>query len=338
MPRELSLPAMWTQYLAARLGVMSMMAFGVKTNLRSAAALGRLLYRTDHRHRQRTLKNLKWCFPHLDQASIEREAEKSFEHLIQLVTEICFTPRLLHPDSWSQRVRFNNLATTVDLLNNGKPVIMVAGHYGNWEITGFLLTVLGYPVDAVARPLNNPLINDWLLGIRKRHGMRIITKWNATENMLNVLHSGGSLCFIADQNAGDKGMFVPFFDRLASTYKSIGLLAMDQNVPIVCGYARRLPPNLAYEVGATDIIYPEDWLKQPDPLFYITARYIRAIETMVKDCPSQYLWMHRRWKSRPKHEKLGKPFPQSIRRKLEDLPWMDQPMLDRIIGSSALVQ
>ena len=187
------------------------------------------------------------------------------------------------------------------------------------------------PRNAIARPLDNPLVNDWLLGIRERRGMRIITKWDATDVMQDVLNGGGTLGFIADQNAGDRGLFVPFFGRLASTYKSIGLLAMMQSVPIVCGYAHRVGAGFDYELGAQDIIYPDDWADQPDPLFYISARYNRAMEMMIRKRPYQYLWMHRRWKSRPRFERLGKPMPAAMRHKLEALPWMDQPTMDRLL-------
>jgi len=138
------------------------------------------------------------------------------------------------------------------------------------------------------------------------------------------------LGFIADQNAGDKGMFVPFFGRLASSYKSIGLLAIRQEVPVVCGYAHRIGPGFYYELGVADVIQPGDWQDRHDPLYYVTARYARAIETMVRKKPEQYLWMHRRWKSRPRHERQGKQMPAALRRTLEDLPWMDQAQMDRL--------
>jgi len=331
MARQLSLPKLWAQYLTARLAVMGLTMFDIRSNLHMAATLGRLLYRFDKRHRDRTTRHLQLSFPTLDRASIDGIALKSFEHLAQLAVEICQAPRLIHEDSWPHQIRLKTLGQTVDLLQSDKPIILVTGHFGNWEIMGYFLAMLGYRIDALARPIDNPLINHWLLDIRQRRGMRIITKWKATRRMLDVLETGGSLGFIADQNAGSKGLFVPFFGRLASTYKSIGLLALKQNIPIVCGYARRLEPNLLFELGTTDIIYPEDWSNQADPLFYITARYIRAIENMVKLSPEQYLWMHRRWKSRPRHEKLNKPFPSTLRKKLEALPWMDQAELDRVM-------
>ncbi|MFW6031941.1 MAG: lysophospholipid acyltransferase family protein [Phycisphaeraceae bacterium] len=273
MARPSSPITAWAQYLGARLAAMGLTMFDVETNERSAAALGRALYRFDRRHRERACGHIAMAFPQWDEAKVDRVARASFEHFMQLAVEVLHTPRVLHED---------------------------------------------------------PLIDRWLLGIREARGMRIITKWDATQRMIEVLEGGGALGFIADQNAGDKGMFVPFFGKLASTYKSIGLLAMNLEVPVVCGYAHRLGRRYAYEVGSADVIRPEEWADQPDPLFYITARYIRAIETMIRMRPEQYLWMHRRWKSRPRHERQGKPIPRTLRRRLESLPWMDETQLEQL--------
>lgn len=334
MARHTSPAVQWAQYLGARFAAMGLTTFDVETNLRSAEVVGRGMYRMLGRSRERTKQHLRLSFPHWSRQRVDSVALKVFEHLALLGVEVCHTPRLIHRDSWSNRVSLKNVGEALERLNTGRPVILITGHVGNWEVLGYLLAVVGYQVNAVARPLNNPLINDWLLGIRQQKGLRVITKWDATQQMIDVLNSGGALGFIADQNAGTKGLFVPFFGRLASTYKSVGLLALSQKVPLVCGYARRLR-HLGYrfEFGMTDIIYPEDWENQPDPLYYVTARYMRAIESMIRICPEQYLWMHRRWKSRPRHELQGKPLPKALRRQLENLPWMDQATLDRLATS-----
>jgi KDO2-lipid IV(A) lauroyltransferase len=83
-----------------------------------------------------------------------------------------------------------------------------------------------------------------------------------------------------------------------------------------------------------DVFGPEDYLSQPDPLYYLTARYRRSIENLVRVAPSQYLWMHRIWKSRPRHERLDRPFPDSLRRKLGELPWMDDAGVEAIADQS----
>jgi len=322
----------WSQYVGARLAAATLTSFNLAANLRTAAALGRGLYAIDKRHRTRARQHLELAFPDWPAERLETVARASFEHFVKLTVEVCSTPRVLTHDTWARQVQLDNLGGAIRRLNADRPVILLTGHVGNWEVLGYLLAVLGYDLDAIARPIDNPLINDWLLGIRQRRGMRIITKFDATQHMVETLQRGGALGFIADQNAGDKGLFVPFFGQLASTYKSIGLLAMQQAAPIVCGYAHRIGPGFHFEVGTTDIIEPDDWADQPDPLYYITARYTRAIEAMVRKRPEQYLWMHRRWKSRPRFERQGRPMPKSLRKNLEALPWMDQPQLDTLAG------
>ena len=114
----------------------------------------------------------------------------------------------------------------------------------------------------------------------------------------------------------------------------IALLAQRYNAAVVCGYAMRRGMRFMYEVGTTDVIYPEDWADQPDPLFYITARYRRAIERMVRSFPEQYLWMHRIWKSRPRHEVKNRPFPAALRDKLLALPWLSSEDVEQLIDRS----
>ena len=323
--------------MVARTLVCVLTMFDVQTNLRSAAAIGRLMYRMDKRHRRRTHEHLRLAFPEISAEQRDDLACRSFEHFVQLLIEICHTPRLIHRDGWAARMRLVRLGGAIEIFNSGKPAIMITGHVGNWEVLGYLLAVLGVPLHAIARPLDNPLISDWLYGQRQRRGMQIITKWGATQRMLNVLDGGGNLGFVADQNAGDKGLFVPFFGKLASTYKSIGLLAMERRIAIVCGYAHRLDGRFQYELGTTDIIYPDDWQRQPDPLYYITARYMRAIELMITRQPDQYLWMHRRWKSRPRFERAGKPMPAGLRKNIEQLPWMNESLFERIVTPASSI-
>ena len=179
---------------------------------------------------------------------------------------------------------------------------MLTGHYGNWEILGYVLATLGFESTAVARPLDNPYINEWVFGVRERQGQKVVGKKGATHEITGLLGSGGAVGFVADQNAGHKGIFVDFFGRKASTYKSIGLLAMQYEVPVLIGYSRRIDGRFRFKLATQDIIWPADWKDQPDPLVYITQRYTKAIEDFVREDPSQYLWLHRRWKTRPKGE------------------------------------
>src|SRR5438105_12267882 len=126
-----------------------------------------------------------------------------------------------------------------------------------------------------------------MMGVRERQGQKIVGKKGATGEVTDVLDRGGAVGFIADQNAGSKGIFVDFFGRKASTYKSIGLLAMQYNVPVVIGYARRIDGRFKFAVGVQDVIHPEQWQAEPDPLRYITQRYTKGIEDLVRHDPGQ---------------------------------------------------
>jgi KDO2-lipid IV(A) lauroyltransferase len=325
----------WAEYLALRGVTGFMQCFSIEQNLHTAGALGELVHRLNPGRARRADEHIARSFPERSPAWRDRVALRSMQHMFKLFTvESMITPRLIAPATWSSYVRLGDVTQLMDTLVRNQPSVFVTGHYGNWELLGCALAAIGYPLTALARPLDNPLLNRWLLDVREARGMKILTKWGATPELQQTIRDRGRLGFIADQNAGDSGLFVPFFGRLASSYKSIALLAMRYHVPVIAGHARRLNDRFEYELGYTDIIWPDDWAGQPDPLFYITARYNRAIETMVRHDPSQYLWIHRRWKSRPKHEREGQPMPARLIHKLEQLPWMTQAELDTIVRTS----
>jgi KDO2-lipid IV(A) lauroyltransferase len=302
--------AAFSQYFGARFTAMMLGLFPVNQNLRTARDIGSLLYKVDRKHRKRALENLRASFPEKPQAELEYIAERSMQHFIELVMDILFTTRMINVETWHQYVRLTGLADALKLFLRNRGAIVLTGHYGNWEILGYTLATLGFETYSIARPIDNPQIDAWLLGVREKRGQIILSKRGVTTTALDVLQNKGVLGFIADQNAGPKGMFVPFFGRQASTYKSIGLLAIQHQVPIIVGYARRRNDRFEFDIGVQDIIYPEDWQAFPrdqykDELHYITARYTKGIEDFVRADPTQYLWIHRRWKTRPKDEVAG---------------------------------
>jgi Kdo2-lipid IVA lauroyltransferase/acyltransferase len=290
-------------YLALRLVAMALHCFAVDTNLQTAKLIGSIMYAIDRKHRERALANLRRSFPQMPQRRLNELARRSMQQLVMLGVEVLFTTRLIRLDTYARYCELENFAESLGLLlRPGRGLIMLTGHYGNWEILGYVLATLGFETTAVARPLDNPYVNRWLLGVRERQGQRILDKKGAVSEVTDLLQAGQAVGFIADQNAGTKGMFVEFFGRLASTYKSIGLLAMRYEVPVVIGYARRVDDRFHFKLGARDVIYPDDWKSKDDPLRYLTQRYTKAIEDIIREDPGQYLWVHRRWKTRPKGE------------------------------------
>jgi KDO2-lipid IV(A) lauroyltransferase len=296
----------------------------------------------------RARENLRWCFPDWTEEQVERATVDAYKHLFSLAAEAIATPSRITAETWAHYIELGQVRDALRVMLDRPPCILVTAHSGNWEVIGFALGLLGFRVHAVYRPLDMRAADRWVREVRSARGLFLLDKFGAMRQAPGIMTRGEMLAFTADQNAGARGMFVPFFDRLTSTYKSIGLLAMQYNAPIVCGHALRIgkhgpevPESLndqtfRYRVHVEDIILPEDWAGQPDPLFYITSRYRNAIERMVLASPSQYLWMHRYWKARPPHEEAGKPFPNRLREKIETLPWMTPERVERLVAKSAL--
>lgn len=376
-------------YLAIRSLMAMVTTPPVGVSIEAARALGRQYASLPMARKRiaRAAEHIELAFPGMPEEERQMHARRAFEHLFMLGIETAYAPRLLTRDGWANHVRVTNLSKALDILVAGTPVVLITGHCGNWELLGYVMAQLGFPLHALYRPLDLKPLDNWLRQTRQAAGMVLLDKFGAARAMPRLMAEGAPISFIADQNAGDRGLFVPFFNRLASTYKSIGLMALKFNAPVVCGQARRLTADTAahresddeqvalweqmavstsgavrgglgdagggigggmggaggrggfarfasepfrYQIEVVDIITPDSWKDHPDPLFYITARYRRALEEMVRRAPEQNLWLHRYWKSRPRHERQGKPFPDALRDKLRTLPWMTEDDIARI--------
>lgn len=301
---------------------------------------------------ERAIDRLEVAMPGLDRDGRARLVNESYAHLCRLAVEIALAPRVLSESGWPESIDLGTLPRAIPATFRDKPVLFVSGHCGNWEMIGSAVALLGYPMHALYRPLDLTPLDKWVRRLRERRGLMLVDKFGAAKTLPGLLRRGESLGFVADQNAGDRGLFVPFFGRLASTYKTIALLAIQYDAPIVVGQALRTgegsgpfgdgtrgagtgtSTGISYRMHVEDVIGPEDWSDQPDPAFYLTARYRRAIEQMVRRAPEQYLWMHRIWKSRPRHERDGTGFPARLREKLAQLPWMTDADVEAIVDRS----
>lgn len=290
------------EYAAVRLWSLGVNWFTVETNLRTARLLGRLWWLLMPRHRRRALDNLRPALgAQYSEGQLRALARGSFEHFAQLyLVEMVLTPRLITAWAWARHVELGELGPALRILLRGRGAIMLTAHFGNYELLGYTIARLGLPLHAVMRPLDNPLLNEFLLRSRAAGGISLLYKKGVSAVAEEVLAAGGTLCFIADQDAGRKGLFAEFFGRPASWYKSIGLLAIRQRVPVIVGSAARVGPGFRYRISVERIIEPHEWEQQVDPLSWITQTYAKALETGIRRHPEQYLWVHRRWKTQPK--------------------------------------
>ena len=301
--RKPTIVEQWLVYVLLRIFLFFVFLFPVEKVLKFACFWGRGFWKHYHRGRQRAIDNLKASFPDKDDAWIEQTGIRSFEHLLMLAVDIVFSPRLIRKDNWEQYSCYKNVERVKWMMAGKQPLLLVAAHYGNFEIMGYLLGEFGFDIYSIARPFDNRFLNKYLYDVRQRKGQKIIDKKGASEAMEQIVRQGSTLCFIADQNAGKKGIFVDFFGRKASTYKSIGLLAIQYNLPIGVGVSRRVDSRFFFEMELARLIMPEEWKDKDDPLLWITQEYTKAFEESIRKDPTQYWWIHNRWKTRPKEER-----------------------------------
>jgi len=332
-------PAM---YAALRSVLIGAHALPLPVVLRGARALGRSFgqSRMNRARVDLAVDRLRVAMPAMNKDQRSELVAKSYEHLAMLGVELAVMPRYLSEDAWTDYIELGSLDRVIRPLIDDRPTLLLTGHCGNWEVLGYTMALLGFRMHVLYRPLDLRPADAWLRQTRSRRGLELVDKFGAMHKLPGLLAKGESVGFVADQNAGDRGLQVPFMGRLASSYKSIGLMAIQHRARIIVGSAQRMAMNpdqhskLKYHIEIHDRIDPEDWESHPDPLFYITARYRRAIEQSVRKAPEQYLWMHRIWKSRPRHERLNKPFPKNLRAKLESLPWMSTNEVEQIVERS----
>jgi KDO2-lipid IV(A) lauroyltransferase len=291
------------QYFALRLVEMGLQCSSMETNLGYARFVGDLLYWLDKRHREVAMKNLRGAFPGVKEEKLQQIARRSCQHLIMVGAETLCLPRLMQFNRMLDLVDITGILDAFQYTASHKPCILVTGHFGNWEMVGFTMATMGFPPVGVARPLDNPYLNDYILRLRERNGLKILFKQGMTDEAVATLRDGRILGFIADQDAGRRGFFVDFFGRKASAYKSIAYLAMEMNVRIYVGGAFRTGNKFHYRIVQGDVIDPADHPKTVDGAYEITQRIASGLEKVVRMAPEQYLWVHRRWKTRPPEER-----------------------------------
>jgi len=301
--RKKTIVEQWLTYVLLRIFLFFVFLFPVEKVLKFARFLGRGMWKYYGRGRERALENLHASFPEKDEKWIEETGIRSFESLVMFAVDIIFSPRIIHKDNWEQYSTYKNAERVKWMMQGKQPMLLVTPHYGNFEIMGYLLGEFGFDIYSIARPLDNKFINKYLYDFRQRNGQKIIDKKGASEKMEQIIKQGSTLGFVADQNAGKKGLFVDFFGRKASTYKSIGLLAIQYNLPVGVGVSRRIGDKFFFEIEVERLIMPDEWKDKDDPLIWITQEYTKAFENAIRKDPTQYWWIHRRWKTRPKNER-----------------------------------
>lgn len=182
--------------------------------------------------------------------------------------------------------------------------MLVTGHFGNWELGGTLMGLLGFRTHAVARPLDNPYLDEYVRRVRERTGQKILAKKGDFDQMTEVLARGGVLATLADQDAGAGAVCGLLWQ--AGIHPQ-GCRADEHGVQRDLAGDRRPPKSAGmYEVLVEDAILPEEYAGQPGAVREITQHFTTALERLVRRDPEQYFWLHRRWKHQPTPRKVKK--------------------------------
>lgn len=262
-------------------------------------ALGRLLADLDPRHVAIAAENLRQAFPHWDEPRRLRTARAVYAHFGQTLLDILWMakqPRERLLSLIAEEGRENADRVRAD----GRGVVYVTGHFGNWEFYGVAFGWLGEPVGVVARPLDNPALEARLTAFRTRSGNTVISKRRALQDILRLLRQGAGVAILVDQNVQEQdGIFVEFFGRPAATTTVAAALAVKTGCALLPVHCEALPD------GRYKFVYgrPLEWTatgNRQDDIARLTQALTTVIEGWVRERPEQWLWMHRRWKTQPR--------------------------------------
>jgi Kdo2-lipid IVA lauroyltransferase/acyltransferase len=205
------------------------------------------------------------------------------------------------------RIEVSGEAVVRQALERGKGVLILIAHFGNYDLMGlFASRLLGYPVTIITKKLKNESLNELWWGLRQKAGLKTVAAHNAYRACLRALRQNELVGFMLDQNRpAEQGVFVDFFGRSASTTPGLAFMSAQTGAPVVPVFMRRTPEG-RHALEVRPLIEPPPDRKEETILAH-TAMYTKIIEDEIRRYPEQWMWLHKRWKSRPEAEAEAPP-------------------------------
>jgi len=260
------------------------------------------VYRAAGRLRRVGLRNLELAMPTLSAAERESVLRGVFRHLGWQLVEFCRMTRYT-AENTRGLLRTEGLEHYLAAQARGKGVLVLTGHLGAWELSSFYHSLLGHPMGMVIRRLDNRRLDEYVNGIRCLHGNRVLHKDDFARDLLRAMRAGNTVGILMDTNmTPPQGVFVNFFGIEACTASGLARVALKTGAAVLPGFALWEPSEGQYVLH----FGPElDFARSGDAeadILAATQKCNDALESWIRRYPDQWLWIHRRWKTRPKGE------------------------------------
>jgi KDO2-lipid IV(A) lauroyltransferase len=292
----------WLEYIPLRLIVATLKWLPHPIARAFGSAIGALAWHFVSRLRRIGLRNLSLAFPEKSGAERTRILRTLYRYLGWQIAEFCRMPRATRTDA-QNFFRYEGLEHFLAARDRGQGVLVLTGHLGAWELSSFYHSLMGYPMSMVIRRLDNPLVDAFVNRIRCLHGNRVLHKDDFARGLLQSMHRGDTVGILMDTNmTPPQGVFVPFFGTPACTASGLARVAAHSNAAVLPGFMLWDSHENLYVLH----FGPELTLQRTaDPAadaLANTALFTATIESWIRRYPEQWLWVHRRWKTRPEGE------------------------------------
>ena len=268
------------------------------------ARFGRLAFTLDRRHREIALANFVAAFPAANREEAERTVREAFAFFGRYLFDL-LTCMPAFPAARMSEFEHEGLERVEAAYRAGKGILFFTGHWGGWELMAAAHGLRGRPVGVIARRLDNPHLDRLLRAFRTSTGNFVIDKHEGLRPMLKALRGGKGIAMLIDQNVtGEERVFVDFFGRPASTTPALALLHLRTGAALMPVFALPLAGGRYRFVHGPPVEVEATGDREQDRL-RVTQACTRVLEDAIRRYPSYWLWMHRRWKTRPAPAEVG---------------------------------
>lgn len=258
---------------------------------------GKILQFLSASRRRITRENLQRAFPEKSAEWVQATARGSYRNLGTTLVELLTFPHIT-PSETRAMIELRGTEAVEEEVRKGRGVVLVSGHFGNWELLAFAFPLYtNIPTSVIVAPQSNKYAEEYLHWYRSRTGNRMIPMGKAARAVVERLNNGEAIALLADQAAtADRDLFVPFFGTPAATYEAPAALTLKRNAPMFAAFAVREADGRY--TAELERIPHEDLLPDKDGIIELTRRHVAVLENAIRERPDLWAWQHRRWKHR----------------------------------------